>query len=660
MRRLKSTITVFLALIFVCISALVLTLVESARTAGLRYHLESSADSAIDSLFSEYHNELWDRYRLLAYDCPDTNAAMNSVTKYMQPYLEVKSWMRMDAAAAQLNQVSYLTDNGGEWLEDDAVDYMTFGIAENLFDLDTPDTLNSLWDELKESKAMQEITRDYAEESKKAIEVEEALVDIDESLKSQQNKKSSAVSALRSGSNGSFQSTADSMIREMERLTGRGGSSGDGLVCNYENASYELAVQLDEVDAQNAGLYENIVSADGMDIVNSVKNDYADYSNQESSRRAEIEDIYAQTLRNIESVRDAQDTADMIEELEDEIADIEDPEERSAYRAEIRDLWEDLADSFDAMTVPGLNCEFGVENEQEKGFLESAKELLSGDLLSLVLPEGTTASTTELDLSEAPSKTSMTTGRTTPYASVVERALLMEYIGRYFTEFTDPRTGAAAYEMEYICAGLGNDKQNLSAALGDVFAIREGMNYLAIMRDDTKRSTARTLAQEIVLGASGGTLAALVPVIECLIIGVWAGAESVIDLRTLLSGNKVSIMKSNEEWKLDVRSILDWGQSRHLGGSVRSDERGVDYENYLKFVILLVDGALRNYRMMDIIQMNLKVNDPGFRMRDCIYGMDITVTAQAAHLFTSVPLISGETSPLARGFTLRTNAAKAY
>ena len=102
---LKGTITVFLALIFVCVCALVLTLVESARTAGLRFHLDNAAASSMDSLFSEYHNEFWNQYRITAYECEDTGVAMSSLEKYMQPYLNVKSWMRMDSAHAQLSQV---------------------------------------------------------------------------------------------------------------------------------------------------------------------------------------------------------------------------------------------------------------------------------------------------------------------------------------------------------------------------------------------------------------------------------------------------------------------------------------------------------------------------------------------------------------------------
>lgn len=658
---LRGTITVFLALTFVCISALVLTLVESARTAGIRFHLKTSATSSMDSLFSEYHNELWNQYRITAYECDNTDVAMTSLENYMQPYLNVKSWMRMDSAHAQLSQITYLTDNGGEWFEEEVVDYMNYGLAESLFDLEAAEDLDSLWKDLKEADAMQKITRDYAEKTKEALKVESALTDIDKSLDKQKDLKDRAVDALSDGSNGRFQNLANQLIDEMERVTG-GGDEETGLVCVYEDGSYELEEELNQVDEKHTSHYSQISSTDGKEIIDSVKDDYIGYSSDEKNRRSQVERIYSKTVDNIAMVERAKEIAERIEEYEEELAEeaAEDEDSSYDYEDEIQDLWDELASTFSSMNIPTLDCEFGVANEEEKGFVEKAKDLLSGDLLTLVLPEGKSAGTTPLPLQELPSHTHKNTDRTTQNRAVIENALMAGYITRYFSEFTDESTGFAQYEMEYICAGEWTDKDNLSSAIGDIFAIREGMNYLSIMRDGAKRSEARHLAEEIVLGVSGGTIAALVPVVECLIIGVWAGAETTIDCRALLKGNKVSLVKTPSEWKMDVRSILNWGRNGSLAGSDSGDTRGLDYENYLKFIILLLFSEDRNYRMMDIMQLNLSRNDENFRMCNCVYALTADFTADAQHLFTSVPLISKETHGFTRHFSITENAVKAY
>ena len=657
MKPLRGTITVFLALIFVCVSALVLTLVESARTAGLKFHLETAAGSAMDSLFSEYHNGLWDRYRILAYECEDMTEAENSAMKYMDPYIKVKSWMGMDEVTAGINKISYLTDTGGEWLEQEIIDYMNYGLTEELFDVSAAEELDDLWKDLKEAEAMEEITADYAEKSKEALKVEQALMDINKSLNKQKEVQGKAVSALHSGSNGSFQRYADQMINEMEKVTGKGGDGG--LVCVYEDGSYELEKALNEIDENHASAYADINSDEGKEIIRSVKDDYLGYSAEEKNRRAQVEEIYSVTIDNIEAVRRSKEAADMIEEYEAAIEDDEDYD-----YSEIRDLWYELADVFASINIPGLDFEFGVADEREKGFLESAKDLLgsaAGDgLLALIVPEGRSVSNADIDMSGAPSLTCMGTDRTTEYRTVIENVLIAEYAARYFSEFTDDTEDPVRYEMEYICAGKTNDRDNLSSAAGKVFAIREGMNYLSIMRDGNKRAQARHLAEEIVIGASGGTLTALVPVVECLIIGVWSGAESVTDCRALLKGNRVSLVKQPSEWKLDVSSILNWGESRHLSGPDSGDDRGLDYENYLKFIILLLFSETRNYRMMDIMQINTAANDEDFEMKNCVYGTDMEFTAAVKHLFTSIPMISGETIGLARDFTIKTNAVKAY
>lgn len=651
-REPTGSITVFLALIFVCVVAIVLTLVESARTAGLKYHLDVAADSALDNVFSEYHNDLWDKYRITAYLSSGVEGDMSKVETYMQPYLDVDSWMSMDSADVSTVQIAYLTDNGGEWFEQETIDYMNYGLVEELFDIDTTGGAEELWNDLKEATSLQEITEDYAKKSKEALEAEEALTKIDDSLKKQNDLKDKAISSLKSGG-GSFDSIADKLISEMGRLTG---DNGNGLVCEYEEASAKLEEEMAKVDEEHAESYTNL-SEEGKTIVNSVKTDYTSYSTTEKNRRAKIEAIYSKTKENIEMVKRAKDAAEKIEELENEVSDSDDG--GADYQEEIDALWDELAEAFSSMNIPSLDCEFGVENEEEKGFLESAKNLLSGNLLELVLPEGKSVSTVNLNLSNTPSHTSRNNVRTTNARSVVEKAMLTEYIGRYFTEFTDEQIGVAAYEMEYICAGEDTDKENLSETLGKVFAIREGMNYLSIMKDSVKRNEARVLATEIV-GASGGTLAALIPVIECLIIGVWAGAESVVDLRALLKGNKVSLIKSNADWKLDARSILTWGNTKTLSGSDSGDSHGINYESYLKLIIMLLSSEDRNYRTLDLIQLNIARGDPDFLMCNCVYGMQIEVSAETTHLFTSVPLISSETQGLERHITLITQREKAY
>lgn len=54
--------TVFLAMVILCICALMSGLLESARTAGTRWYFKMAAASSLDSVMSGFHRGLWDRY----------------------------------------------------------------------------------------------------------------------------------------------------------------------------------------------------------------------------------------------------------------------------------------------------------------------------------------------------------------------------------------------------------------------------------------------------------------------------------------------------------------------------------------------------------------------------------------------------------------------
>ena len=60
-KALSGSITVYLALSFVLIAALILTIVESARTVSQRLYVQVALDASMESLFSQYHRPLWDQ-----------------------------------------------------------------------------------------------------------------------------------------------------------------------------------------------------------------------------------------------------------------------------------------------------------------------------------------------------------------------------------------------------------------------------------------------------------------------------------------------------------------------------------------------------------------------------------------------------------------------
>ena len=156
--------------------------------------------------------------------------------------------------------------------------------------------------------------------------------------------------------------------------------------------------------------------------------------------------------------------------------------------------------------------------------------------------------------------------------------------------------------------------------------------------DSQKREEAKALAL-VITGALG--LTPLVEITSFFIMGVWALGESIVDVQTLLEGRKVPLLKSREDWALGVEQLLRMGQSR--GSSVTSGGgKGLDYAGYLKLLLLLVPSGQKYYRMMDVMQMDIRLEQGGFLMKRCGYRVDMKTQVCGKHVFFALPFVEWE------------------
>ena len=127
-------ITVFLSLTLLCILSLMCGLLESARTAGTRWYLKLAADSAMDSVFSKYHREAWDKYRIFLLEDKSGNQLEQDWLEYIKPYMEHSGWYSMDIESAKLLQSAQITDDRGKYMKQEILDYMKYGIFDHIPD----------------------------------------------------------------------------------------------------------------------------------------------------------------------------------------------------------------------------------------------------------------------------------------------------------------------------------------------------------------------------------------------------------------------------------------------------------------------------------------------------------------------------------------------
>ncbi len=209
------------------------------------------------------------------------------------------------------------------------------------------------------------------------------------------------------------------------------------------------------------------------------------------------------------------------------------------------------------------------------------------------------------------------------------------------TDKTEKRTEPSLkYEVEYILAGKSSDKENLESVLFKIFLIRMSLNYICLLGESSLKAQAEVMAAVI-------SIVLLMPEIaeplKYLILLAWAAGESIVDLRSLLSGNRVPLTKNSENWQLPLGSLLLLGSgSDTVEGS--DTQGGVSYKDYLRAFLFLENTDSVSMRTLDRIEENLKsVHGLGsFQADQCISRMEITTTAPVAGgIFYSFPVYFG-------------------
>ena len=152
------------------------------------------------------------------------------------------------------------------------------------------------------------------------------------------------------------------------------------------------------------------------------------------------------------------------------------------------------------------------------------------------------------------------------------------------------------YELEYILAGKTSDEGNLKSTKNRIIAIREAMNIAYINQNPQMRDLALTIAELISSPAAA-------PATQQALIAAWAYAESVNDYRLLVHGKKVPLMKDDDSWAINLKSIITNPNPEYID---TNNEKGNTYNEYLQAMIFLTNKDNRLLRMMDLIEINMK------------------------------------------------------
>ena len=140
-----------------------------------------------------------------------------------------------------------------------------------------------------------------------------------------------------------------------------------------------------------------------------------------------------------------------------------------------------------------------------------------------------------------------------------------------------------------------------------------------------KRSEVLIMAEAI---SAAILMPELIPVIEMSILLGWAYGESVSDVKTLLKGGKVPLLKEDSDWKTDINAALN-----NSGDSVNVQERGLSYEDYLAVFMLLEKEDVLSMRAMDLVEANIRKTrgNGAFRLDACYVALVVDIRLHGAN-----------------------------
>jgi len=235
--------------------------------------------------------------------------------------------------------------------------------------------------------------------------------------------------------------------------------------------------------------------------------------------------------------------------------------------------------------------------------LEWLKSIKKKGILAVVAPEKE-LSADQMDLSDCLDRRVRHQGNWEQKegGGELDRVLFQLYCKGHFTDVTQKKIegNTLNYEMEYLIGGKSSDIENLKVTVNRLLLLREGINLLYLETHPEKSQQAMQVALTLTSVVANPELAE--PVKQA-ILAAWAYAESISDVRILLNGGKVSLVKTDAEWHTDLQ---------HLGSSLQNTEggqnrNGLSYAGYLQILLRTVPEKKLVFRSMDLIEHNLNI-----------------------------------------------------
>lgn len=280
----------------------------------------------------------------------------------------------------------------------------------------------------------------------------------------------------------------------------------------------------------------------------------------------------------------------------------------------------------DRDAAANVSIDPGYENP-----IDSVKAVKQSGILALAVPGNQPVSGARLEPESSVSERTLERGvgvGGTKADGLIGRALMNEYALQFFPCFTSPGDEEGLrYQVEYLICQKDSDEENLKGTIHRLIGIREASNFVFLSKDPAKR--AETLAAATTICAALA-VPFLAEAVAMAIRGAWAYAESISDVRILLGGGSVPLVKTAASWKLSVQQLPQFQSNLGEVSGAGKNQSGLTYDQYLRMLIGMKTSTQLIFGMMDMVEHTMQTagGEPGFRLDHCIEGVGMELHAE--------------------------------
>lgn len=674
-KTFKGQITVMAALSVTIILSLICTCVRSASDCFYNTQIKEACMLSVEGAFASYHNDMLREYNILLLE--DNGELKSRIEQYVEENIS-SCGKNISLMGADVDNLKYITDNGGIYFRKEIAAYMQYGVYSDIVNsLKQSEKELQKAEKIKEiTSDIQDCEDELLEVDLKTlnlIKIVEGVETTDAGIVIRRGVPvASGEYFVKSAVNGQVSQDIvcvdEGKVYSSVKNSEPGYTDVAGILDDmYEDASgvamsEDIKAEADEINSFSDVYRRNYTMLNAVITGAKEKTDEAlemlgEYDNAKTGAEDKLgrcmdkvitaretigEELYDGLMEDLqimkdENMSDKKTLCDMeqlkqallrnqivldgvcrqIEQLEDNLSY---SNSRDVMAAVVR-----CKQSLYGLSAKGMKFDYsGIDFSSDSGGLSAVKkirQMITDGILALVMDtdniseKAVTYSGLATDMQEKGEEIE------TKEVLIKEQLLMNEYLMMNFSCFTDyiemeaDENACIDYTLEYILCGRNSDKENLEQTMLELSGIRTGMNMAYLITDKAKRMQAYTLAAGA-LGFTGNM--ALIKAGQYLVMSVWAYGEAIMDMRELFSGHKSEFVKTENNWKLSLESLLDM----RFNTDKESDDSGLEYRSYLMMILMLESSEHKNYRTMGAMELKMiSMGHENFRMKNYIVSM---------------------------------------